>query len=95
MAPEMFKKSHKSTAVDIYSLGCLFVELFARRRVWPGLDAAEIMMKVCGSYDTPPTMPDLSDLGADYREICCRCLQLDCAHRLSIDEVKDMLSKLA
>ena len=44
MAPEMFKKSHRGTPVDIYSLGCLFIELFAQRRVWPNLDAPDIMM---------------------------------------------------
>ena len=54
MAPEMFKKGRRGRAVDIYSLGCLYLEVFSRRRVWPGLDSTEIMMKVCGSYDSPP-----------------------------------------
>ena len=58
MAPEMFKSSRRGPAVDIYSLGCLFIELFVRKRVWPDLDATAIMMKVVGSYDTPPVMPD-------------------------------------
>ena len=58
MAPEMFRKAKRSAAVDIYSLGCLYLELFAKRRVWLGLDATEIMMKVCGFYNTPPCMPD-------------------------------------
>ena len=37
MAPEMFKSSPQGPAVDIYSPGCLFIELFGRRRVWPDL----------------------------------------------------------
>ena len=31
MAPEMFSISHRSAAVDIYSLGCLYIELLARK----------------------------------------------------------------
>ena len=53
MAPEMFKNG-RGCAVDIYSLGYLYLEVFSRRRVWPCLDSTEIMMKVCGSYDSPP-----------------------------------------
>ena len=59
MAPEMFRKARRGPAVDIYSLGALFLELFGCRRVWPGLELAEIMLKVCGS---PPEMPDMTHL---------------------------------
>ena len=38
MAPETFRKSKRGPAVDIYSLGCLFIELFGRQHVWPDLD---------------------------------------------------------
>ena len=47
MAPEMFRKSRRGKPVDIYSLGCTLLELFGQRRVWLGLDASEIMMRVC------------------------------------------------
>ena len=53
MAPEMFKSGQRGPAVDIYSLGCLFIELLGRKHVWADLDATAIMMKVVGSYDTP------------------------------------------
>ena len=43
MAPEMFKTSHRSTPVDIYSLGCLFI---APQCVWPNLDAPDIMIRI-------------------------------------------------
>ena len=62
MAPEMFKKSKRGPAVDVYSLGYLFIELFGRQRVWPGLDGPDIMLKVLGSYDTPPEGPETSHL---------------------------------
>ena len=94
MAPEMFKKGKRGRAVDIYSLGCLYLEVFSRRRVWPGLDSTEIMMKVCGSYDSPPCMPDLSDINDVHLEICGSCLQLNQTSRPKIDEVVEMLRKL-
>ena len=93
MAPEMFKKGKRGRAVDIYSLGCLYLEVFSRCRVWPGLDSTEIMM-VCGSYDSPPCMPDLSDINGVHLEICGSCLQLNQTSRPKIDEVVDMLRKL-
>lgn len=91
MAPEMFKKGKRGRAVDIYSLGCLYLEVFSRRRVSPGLNSTEIMMKVCGSYESPPQMPNLSDLSGVHLEICGSCLQLDQTCRPKIDE---MLRKL-
>ena len=93
MAPEMFMKGKRGRAVDIYSLGCLYLEVFSRRRVWPGLDSTEIMM-VCGSYDSPPSMPDLSDLSGVHLEICGSCLKLDQTSRPKINKVVEMLRKL-
>lgn len=54
MAPEMFRESRRGTPVDVYSLGCLFIELFGRERVWGTLDGPSIMLKVLGSYNIPP-----------------------------------------
>lgn len=94
MAPEMFRKSKRGVAVDIYSLGCLYLELFSRHRVWPGLDATEIMLKVCGSYNNPPSMPDLSGLSNVYTTICESCLQFDPVRRPDINHVLKMLTDL-
>ena len=94
MAPKMFKPAKRVCPVDIYSVGCLYLELFTRRRVWPGLDSTEIMMKMCGTYNTPPTMPDTSDLKGVPFEICSRCLLEDQTQRPTITEVLSMLKKL-
>ena len=37
VAPEMFRKARRGTAVDIYSLDCTLLELFGSRRVWPNV----------------------------------------------------------
>ena len=61
MAPEMFGSGHRNAAVDIYSLGCLYIELFGGNRVWPGIsDGMQIMQKVCGSFHSAPEMPATS-----------------------------------
>ena len=80
--------------VDVYSLGCLYLELFGRKRVRPGLDGTEIMMKVFGSYDTPPCMPDLNHLDGMYFKICTSCCQLDPAIRANIDEIVSMVQQI-
>ena len=94
MAPEMFQKSRRGPAVDIYSFGCLLIELFGRRRVWPGLDAPDIMLRVMGSYKTPPQMPDVSHLKADFREVCAQLCQLEANNRPTSSQVIQLLMKL-
>ena len=64
MAPEMFKASRRGAAVDMYSLDCLYIELFGKRRVWYGLDGPAIMQKVLGSY------PDTSHLPPEVGNLC-------------------------
>ena len=93
MAPEMFSVSHRSAAVDIYSLGCLYIELFGRKRVWPsGISGMQIMQKVCGSYGSPPVSPSTSHLTPSQQTLCNGCCQLDYKKRLNIHEVIDLLN---
>ena len=92
MAPELFGASKRGTAVDIYSLGCLYIELFGERKVWPGLHTAvEVMQKVCGSYNTAPTMPKTDDLPLLYAKLCNSCCQLNAKDRVNIDAVIEQL----
>ena len=57
--------------------------------MWLGLDSTEIMMKVCGSYDSPPCT-----YKCVHFEICSSSLQLDQTSRPKTDEVVEMLRKL-
>ena len=91
MAPEMFRKARRGPAVDIYSLGCLFIELFGKKRVWPDLDAPDIMMQVLGSYGTPPRMPAVSHLKSPYKDLCGQMCQLDPQNRPSSGTVVQLL----
>ena len=94
MAPEMFQKAQRGRAVDIYSLGCLLIELFGRCRVWPGLTAMEIMGKVCGAFGQQPQMPCVTHLPSHLQEICKECCQYDSTKRPNISAVVEMLSEI-
>ena len=91
MAPEMFKKSRRGPAVDIYSLGCLYIELIGRQRVWPGLDGPDIMMKVLGSYNTPTEGPSTNHLPYGIGRLCSMLTDLDPDRRpTSADVLKEI-----
>ena len=87
MAPEMFKKAKRGAAVDIYSLGCLFIELFGHKRVWEGLDNPGIMLKVLGSYNSPPEGPSTSHLTPSIQRLCTSLCNFEACKRPSSTEV--------
>ena len=95
MASEMFGAAHRSMAVDVYSLDCLYIELFGGKRVWEGImDRMQIMYKVCGSYNNPPKMPEVDHLDPIYGKICKGCCQLDPKKRLQIDDICKSLNDI-
>ncbi len=81
MAPEMFKQCRRGALVDIYSLGCLYIELFGRKRVWPGLDGPAIMLKVLGSYNVPPEGPSTTHLPKSIVNLVSAMCELDPLNR--------------
>ena len=91
MAPEMYKETRRGPAVDVYSLGCLFIELFGRQRVWQDLDAPDIMLKVMFCFNVPPQMPETKHLKAPYREICAQMCQLNPQNRPTSGAVVELL----
>lgn len=95
MAPEQFTKSHRGPALGIYSLGCLYIELFGGQRVWRQLDGPNIMLKVLGSYNTPPQQPCTSHLMEVYSDLCSRMCNLEPTLRPSSTEVLKTLKKIS
>lgn len=94
MSPEMFKNSKRGVAVDIYSLGCLLIELFGRKRIWEGLDNPGIMLKVLGSYNTPPEGPSTVHLHPSVQDLCSSLCNLDPSKRPSSEDVLKMIDGL-
>ena len=89
MAPEMFKKSHRGPAV-----GCLFIELFGKQRMWPDLDPTAIMMKVVGSYEDPPQPPSTTHLAPPIGDFCAQLCNFDPSKHPTIQEVLPMIKAM-
>ncbi|KAF9244615.1 kinase-like domain-containing protein, partial [Melanogaster broomeanus] len=75
MAPEMIgsqKGKGYNSKVDIWSVGCVVLEMWAGRRPWPDEDFFTVMFKVSHEGKSPPVPSDviLSPLAMDFKERC-------------------------
>lgn len=75
MAPEMVDtKQGYSAKVDIWSLGCVVLEMFAGKRPWSNLEVVAAMFKIGKSKSAPPipedTLPLISQEGRNFLDSC-------------------------
>ncbi|EIN14140.1 kinase-like protein [Punctularia strigosozonata HHB-11173 SS5] len=74
MAPEVVKtgKQGYNTKIDIWSVGCVVLEMWAGRRPWNEEEAVAVMFKLYGKEASPPVPADvvLSPLADDFRLKC-------------------------
>ncbi|ANB12876.1 mitogen-activated protein kinase kinase kinase BCK1 [Sugiyamaella lignohabitans] len=80
MAPEVVHnvvhnaRQGYSAKVDVWSLGCVLLEMFAGRRPWSTDEAIGAMYKLGTSRQAPPipedTKPFVSALGKDFLDQC-------------------------
>ena len=71
---EVLKAECITAASDVYSMGCVLIELFAGRRVWSNLIPCQIMCKVVVDSGSPPTdniQPQ------EIQDLCTRCVSSD------------------
>lgn len=68
---EQLKAGEIDESVDVYAVGCVLVELFGERKIWEGLSAIQIMVKVA----VEEKVPEYSYLPEEVRPICAMCLQ--------------------
>ncbi|XP_041760496.1 mitogen-activated protein kinase kinase kinase 4 [Anopheles merus] len=87
MAPEVFTRNNTEghgRAADIWSVGCVVVEMSSGRRPWHQFDSNfQIMFKV-GMGESPEIPENLSEEGKDFVGIC---LQHDPKDRQKADEL--------
>ncbi|PFH50794.1 hypothetical protein AMATHDRAFT_144238 [Amanita thiersii Skay4041] len=74
MAPEVINTQKKgyNFKVDIWSVGCVVLEMWAGKRPWTGEEMVAVMFKLYQSK-LPPPVPDdvsLSELADDFRKRC-------------------------
>lgn len=75
MAPEVIGSQRGrgyNSKVDIWSVGCVVLEMWAGRRPWPDEDFFTVMYKVSHNGESPPIPSDviLSDLARDFKDRC-------------------------
>ncbi|KAJ7767115.1 kinase-like protein [Mycena metata] len=88
-APELIRTQYKSynRMVDIWSVGCVVLEMLTGKRPWFNTEAVAVMYKLYHQTLRPHPPPDveLSPLAEDFME---KCLALNPADRLSAVELK-------
>ncbi|KAJ5553573.1 Mitogen-activated protein (MAP) kinase kinase kinase SSK22 [Penicillium frequentans] len=77
MSPEVIRgdSENRQSAVDIWSLGCVILEMATGRRPWSTLDNEwAIMYNIAqGNQPSLPSRDQLSDLGLDFLRRCFEC----------------------
>jgi serine/threonine protein kinase len=58
MAPEVVKQTSYTAKADIWSLGCLIVEMFTGQHPWMELTQMQAIFKIGSSKDARPKIPD-------------------------------------
>ena len=68
---EQLKAGEIDESIDIYAVGCVFVELFGEKKIWEGLSAIQIMVKVA----VEEQVPTYDHLPESVWPLCKMCLQ--------------------
>ncbi|KAJ2371526.1 mitogen-activated protein kinase kinase kinase, partial [Coemansia sp. RSA 2607] len=71
MAPEVARRSQYTAAADIWSLGCVVVQMWAGRPPWDDLQEPQVFFRL-GRGDAPPIPDDLTEQGIDFCRNCFR-----------------------
>ncbi|KAL4289706.1 hypothetical protein GQ457_14G003570 [Hibiscus cannabinus] len=73
IAPESINGNVYDFPVDIWALGCVFVEMFTGKPAWnlkPGTNMADLLIKIGASDELPEIPRELSEEGKDFLGKC-------------------------
>lgn len=85
MAPEVVRQTTYTRKADIWSVGCLVVEMFTGAHPHPNCTQLQAIFKIGGSSDASPSVPE--NASAELREFCRRCFVVDHEKRPSAEEL--------
>lgn len=87
MAPEVMNERAYGRKADVWSLGCVFIEMITAKPPW-GLmhNPLATMVRVATSEETPPVNVPISDA---FRDIITSCTRRDPEERLLASELLD------
>jgi mitogen-activated protein kinase kinase kinase len=74
MAPEVVKQTAYTKKADIWSVGCLVVEMFTGEHPWAQLNQMQAIFKI-GSFSAKPPIPH--DVSADAQAFLECCFELN------------------
>lgn len=89
MAPEMVDtKQGYSAKVDIWSLGCVVLEMFAGKRPWSNFEVVAAMFKI-GKFKSAPPIPEDTQklLSAEAKSFLDACFEIDPEKRPTADDL--------
>ncbi|KAI9784971.1 MAG: ATP binding [Geoglossum umbratile] len=84
MAPEVVKQTSYTRKADIWSLGCLIVEMFTGTHPYPDCSQLQAIFKI-GNFQASPTIPE--NASADAIKFLGQTFELDHNKRPSADEL--------
>jgi mitogen-activated protein kinase kinase kinase len=85
MAPEVVRQTAYTRKADIWSLGCLVVEMFTGSHPHPNCTQLQAIFKIGGSGDASPTIPE--NAGDEARTFLAQTFLIDHEKRPSADEL--------
>ncbi|KAF2498121.1 Ste11-type MAPKK kinase [Lophium mytilinum] len=85
MAPEVVRQTAYTRKADIWSLGCLIVEMFTGSHPHPNCTQLQAIFKIGGSGDASPTVPE--NAGEDARAFLKQTFMIDHEARPTADEL--------
>ncbi|KAG2350273.1 kinase-like protein [Suillus weaverae] len=92
MAPEVIHPQKKgyNSKIDIWSVGCVVLEMWAGKRPWSDYEAITVMFEVYQNKQSPPIPSDvvLSDLAEDFKDRCFVMQVFDPEERASAAELQ-------
>ncbi|KAJ1942907.1 mitogen-activated protein kinase kinase kinase, partial [Kickxella alabastrina] len=86
MAPEVARASRYTAAADIWSLGCVVVQMWSGRQPWDELQEPQVFFKL-GRGEAPPIPDDLTEAGLEF---CKNCFAADPLQRWPADELAQL-----
>ncbi|KAJ1898261.1 mitogen-activated protein kinase kinase kinase [Kickxella alabastrina] len=86
MAPEVARASRYTAAADIWSLGCVVVQMWSGRQPWDELQEPQVFFKL-GRGEAPPIPDDLTEAGLEF---CKNCFAADPLQRWAADELAQL-----
>ncbi|KAL8701451.1 MAG: hypothetical protein Q9201_004903 [Fulgogasparrea decipioides] len=84
MAPEVVKQTSYTRKADIWSLGCLIVEMFTGTHPFPNCSQLQAIFQIGNSFAKPTTPENISDEG---RAFLNKTFEIDHEKRPSADEL--------